>query len=54
VAKAIGSVIDPANRGRRDELVALGAEVAPRYRYEEILPQWQEFLRTICSRSEAV
>lgn len=45
VARAIHSVIDPARRGYRDELIARGAEVAPRYRYEEILPQWQEFLR---------
>jgi glycosyltransferase involved in cell wall biosynthesis len=47
---AIQAVIDPANTVRRDELIRLGAVVAPRYRYEQILPQWQEFLNRIAQR----
>jgi glycosyltransferase involved in cell wall biosynthesis len=47
MAHAIHSVIDPARRARRDELLALGAQVAPRYRYEEILPLWREFLHKL-------
>jgi glycosyltransferase involved in cell wall biosynthesis len=52
MANAIGSVIDPANRARRDQLIALAAQVAPRYRYEQILPQWQEFVSMIAQRKE--
>ena len=44
VARAIVRVIDPANLARRDELVAVGAEVSARYQPERILPQWRAFL----------
>jgi glycosyltransferase involved in cell wall biosynthesis len=54
MAKAISAVIDPDMRARRDELIALGAQVAPRYQYEQILPQWQEFLNRIAPRKEGV
>jgi glycosyltransferase involved in cell wall biosynthesis len=46
MARAIRVVIDPANHARRSELVARGAAVAPRYRYDVILPKWQAFLRS--------
>jgi glycosyltransferase involved in cell wall biosynthesis len=51
MVRAIQSVIDPANVARRDELIACGARVAPRYRYEEILPRWQAFLHSVAQRS---
>jgi len=54
MARAISSVIDPANRARRDELIARGAQVAPRYRYEQILPQWQEFLNRVAPRKVVI
>jgi glycosyltransferase involved in cell wall biosynthesis len=54
IARAIESVIDPARRSRREELVARGASVAPRYRYEAILPQWQAFLSSLAQRRAAV
>jgi glycosyltransferase involved in cell wall biosynthesis len=53
MAHAIQAVIDPANQVRRDELIRLGALLAPRYRYEEILPQWREFLHRIAQRNGA-
>ncbi len=46
VARAITAVIDPANSGRRDELILKGNVVSQRYTYETILPQWEAFLRT--------
>ena len=46
MARAIQAVIDPAGRARREELIARGAIVAPRYRYEVILPQWRAFLQS--------
>jgi len=50
MSRAIRAVIDPANRARREELIARGAAVAPRYRYEVILPQWQSFLQSFSLR----
>ncbi len=47
MAAAIARVIAPEAQGRRDELVALGAEVSARYLPERILPQWREFLRRL-------
>jgi len=44
---AIESVIDPAQVARRDELVARGAAVSARYLSDAIMPQWQQFLRTL-------
>jgi glycosyltransferase involved in cell wall biosynthesis len=44
---AVQRVIDPAQAGRRAELVAAGREVAARYRPEEVLPQWQAFLQRV-------
>jgi glycosyltransferase involved in cell wall biosynthesis len=46
LSRALRAVIDPANRARREELVARGAVIAPRYRHEVILPQWRAFLRS--------
>ena len=43
-AEAIRRVIAPEAASRRDDLVALGAEVSARYLPERILPQWQAFL----------
>jgi glycosyltransferase involved in cell wall biosynthesis len=45
IARAIQAVIDPTNRARREELIARGARVGPRYSYQTILPQWQAFLQ---------
>ncbi len=45
LSHAIQSVIDPANPGRRDELVARGSIVSARYSHDNILPQWRAFLR---------
>ena len=45
LSHAIQTVIDPAQPGRRDELVAKGLIVSARYSHENILPQWQAFLR---------
>jgi glycosyltransferase involved in cell wall biosynthesis len=44
LARAVTSLMGPANGARRAELVARGAVVAQRYAYETILPQWQAFL----------
>jgi glycosyltransferase involved in cell wall biosynthesis len=41
---ALETVIDPTQRGRRDELVSRGASVSAQYVPEKILPKWQEFL----------
>ncbi len=46
LVQAIGRVIDAENALRRAELVERGARVAQRYRYEAILPKWQDFLIT--------
>jgi glycosyltransferase involved in cell wall biosynthesis len=45
LSRAIQTVIDPAQSGRRDELVARGAIVSARYSHENILPRWQAFLQ---------
>jgi glycosyltransferase involved in cell wall biosynthesis len=45
LARAIQSVIDPANAARRQELVRQGAALAQRYTCEAIMPQWEAFLR---------
>jgi glycosyltransferase involved in cell wall biosynthesis len=52
IARAIQLVVDPANRARRDELIARGAVVAPRYRYQAILPQWEAFLQMFTQRRD--
>jgi glycosyltransferase involved in cell wall biosynthesis len=44
LAEAVVRVIDPLNSARRDELVALGAQVSQVYAPERILPQWHDFL----------
>nr|WP_165583204.1 glycosyltransferase family 1 protein [Dyella soli] len=46
-AMAIQRVIEPANRVRRDELVAEGLLHSPRYRRENIEPYWQEFFERV-------
>jgi glycosyltransferase involved in cell wall biosynthesis len=45
-ARAIETVIDPADPSRRDELIAKGALVSKRYGCEVILPQWEAFLKS--------
>ena len=50
LSRALLSVIDPVNRERREQLIARGALVAPRYRHEVILPQWQAFLQSFSQR----
>ena len=46
LVRALVSVIDGGNLGRRDELVSRGAIVAKRYTYDAILPKWQKFLNS--------
>jgi len=46
LCRAIRAVIDPANAGRRQELVAKGALVSARYDAEVILPKWDAFLKS--------
>jgi glycosyltransferase involved in cell wall biosynthesis len=41
LSRALSSVIDPANSGRRDELVEKGAIVSRRYDHDAILPRWR-------------
>jgi glycosyltransferase involved in cell wall biosynthesis len=41
LSRTISDVIDPANSGRRDELVEKGAIVAKRYDHDAILPRWR-------------
>ncbi len=45
LVRAIGSVVENAKTGYRQELVQRGAIVARRYAPEAILRQWQSFLR---------
>lgn len=53
MSRAIRAVIDPAGRARREELIARGAVIAPRYSYEVILPQWRAFLQSFSQRRGA-
>ena len=43
----IEAVIDSAGAHRRQELVRRGAEVARKYTYEAVLPQWSQFLMSL-------
>ena len=45
LAQAIQFVIDPAQSGRRESLIARGAVIAERYAHDSILPKWQSFLQ---------
>jgi glycosyltransferase involved in cell wall biosynthesis len=47
IVRAIVKVIDPSQTARRDELVSKGADIARRYEYQTILPQWQAFLSSM-------
>jgi glycosyltransferase involved in cell wall biosynthesis len=49
-AAAIAKVIDPAEPGRRTELMRTGAEVSKRYLPERILPQWHDFLNNLSAQ----
>jgi len=46
-ALAIGSIVDPANAVRREDLISKGATVSARYLPDRIMPQWQNFLRNL-------
>src|SRR5260221_380733 len=45
LSQAIQGVIDPAQSGRRDDLVAKGAIISARYSHDNVLPRWRDFLR---------
>ncbi len=47
LAAALERVIAPDAGARREALVAVGREVAARYRPEVVLPQWQAFLERV-------
>ena len=44
---ALEAVIAPGRDARRSELVAVGREVAARYRPERVLPLWRDFLQQL-------
>jgi glycosyltransferase involved in cell wall biosynthesis len=48
---ALTETIDPDNPGRRIELLHHGAVVGRRYRFDAILPKWQQFLSSACGVS---
>jgi glycosyltransferase involved in cell wall biosynthesis len=54
LARAIAALIGPSQDMRRADLVALGAVVARRYAYENILPQWEAFLFSQCGEIESM
>jgi glycosyltransferase involved in cell wall biosynthesis len=52
-ASAITRLIDPAQSAQREALLQSGAQVAQRYLPERILPQWEDFLRSLRTSAEA-
>jgi glycosyltransferase involved in cell wall biosynthesis len=45
LARAVTAVVDPANVGRRAELIERGRDVSAAYLPERVLPQWRSFLQ---------
>lgn len=51
IAEVVGRLLDPSNASERDALKAAAATCAARYQPEQVLPQWQEFLRNVVASS---
>ena len=49
LVRAVRSLIGTASQARRDALIKAGARVSAQYLPEQVLPQWDDFLRTLAA-----